>query len=66
MTILPFNGSAVRTVKKIRYLFPVVEGVRPQGLWKGPRSLKRKKKEVSCSQECKGCVGLGEVPAGGG
>jgi len=46
MTIPPFNGSAVRTVKKIRYLFPVVEGGSATRVMKGSAQFEEKEERV--------------------
>jgi len=42
MSIPPLNGSAVRTVKEIRYLFPVVEGGSATRVMKGSMQFEEK------------------------
>ena len=42
MTIPPFNGSAVRTVRKIRCLFAVVEGGSATRVMKGSAQFEEK------------------------
>jgi hypothetical protein len=42
MTIPPSHGSAVRTMKKIRYLFPVVEGGSATRVMKGSAQFEEK------------------------
>jgi hypothetical protein len=47
MTIPPLNGSAVRTVKNIRYLFPFVEGGSATRVMKGSAQFEEKEKKNS-------------------